>query len=418
MWRARWLLLGAWLPVLAGVLAVVETETAGAAPLAAQQRPQGKLQRPPGAERERLLRGLDPRVRTLADGRLTAPLANDHRAVLTLDPELDGFVAKLLKRYEVPHAGVVAMEPSTGKLLAYVSHSSRAPNGPDRVLDASAPAASVFKVVTATALLQAGVTPTRSVCYHGGASALSLSELVDNPRRDTACASLTGALGYSINAVFGKLALQFLDPKKLARQAGAYGFGQRLPFDVPTTESALTVPSERVEFARTAAGFWHTHLSPLHGVAIAASIANGGRMMRPELVERVVDARGRVLFSSQPVLYRKVTDPRTAKQLGTMMKATVSQGTSRRTFHDRRGRPLIPNVQVAGKTGTLSRESPYQGYTWWVGFAPVDKPRIALAVLVVNDPNWRIKASQVAAETLRHYLVEMPRSGQSVTAQR
>jgi penicillin-binding protein A len=216
----------------------------------------------------------------------------------------------------------------------------------------------------------------------------------------------------------GKLALQFLSPRKLARQADAYGFGAPLPFDVPTRESAVAMPSEKVEFARTAAGFWHTHLSPLHAAAIAASIANGGRMMRPELVERVIDADGRVLLQSAPVLHRKVTDPNTARQLATMMRSTVAQGTARRTFHDRRGRPLLPGVAVAGKTGTLSSERPYRGYTWWVGFAPAEQPTIALAVLVVNGPNWRIKASQVAAETLRHYLVEQPRREPAITARK
>lgn len=383
-----------------------------------QQRPQGRLSRAPVVEREALLRGLDPRVRTLSDNRLTAALPNARKAVLTLDPALDDFVGKLLRRHEVPEAGVVAIEPQSGKLLAYVSHSPRDPRGPDRVLDASAPAASVFKVITATALLSEGVMPSRSVCYHGGASHLTLGELVDDPHRDRACASLTGALGFSINAVFGKLALQFLSPKKLARQADAYGFGSPLPFDVPTRESAISMPSEKVEFARTAAGFWHTHLSPLHAAAIAASIANGGRMMRPGLVERVIDVDGRVLMQRQPMLHRKVTDPNTARQLATMMRATVAQGTSRRTFHDRRGRPLIPGVEVAGKTGTLSSERPYRGYTWWVGFAPAEQPTIALAVLVVNDPNWRIKASQVAAETLRHYLVDSPRRETAVTARK
>jgi len=107
--------------------------------------------------------------------------------------------------------------------------------------------------------------------------------------------------------------------------------------------------------------------------------------------------------------YRKVMEPLIASQLGTMMTATVKQGTSRRTFHDGRGRSLCPGVEIAGKTGTLSRENPYRGYTWWVGFAPVENPQIALAVLVVNTPNWRIKASGVAAETMRHFFVDMPK---------
>jgi penicillin-binding protein A len=381
--------------------------SAGAAPAAAAQGKEGRIARAP--TREQLITGLNPRSRTLVDGKLVSRLAGGNRAVLTLDPALDDFVAKLLKRNEVPYAGVVAMVPSTGRLLAYVSHSSAEPNGSDRCLDASAPAASVFKVITATALLNEGVSPTRSTCYHGGSSALTMRELVDNPKLDKACASLAGALGFSINAVMGKLALKHLDPKKLARQAALYGFGEHLPFDTSTETSALDMPTGDLEFARTAAGFWHMRLSPLHGAAIAATIANRGKMMRPELVDQVLDAQGNVISRSAPALYRKVTEPHIAAQLGQMLQSTVKQGTSRRTFHDARGRPLLPGIDVAGKTGTLSQEQPYRGYTWWVGFAPVEDPKIALAVLVVNTPNWRIKASQVAAETLRHYLVEMPR---------
>ena len=415
MCRPRWLLvLASSPPLIAGAVLPWRADVAEAAPLSTQQKPPANRPvRPPGMTREALLRGLNPRSRTLADGRMMAPLPGARTAVLTLDPMLDTFVAKLLQKHDVPQAGVVAMDPGTGKLLAYVSHGAPGGRGVERALDASAPAASVFKVVTATALLSEGVSPSRSVCYHGGSQRLSLDELVDSPKRDSACASLTGALGYSINAVFGKLALQYLSPQRLARQAAAYGFGEKLPFDVPTEQSALDVPRERVEFARTAAGFWHTSLSPLHGASIAAAIANGGRMMRPELVDRVLDAEGRTLYQSEPVLHRKVTDPQTAQQLGLMLRATVAQGTARRAFHDARGRPLLPGIAVAGKTGTLSSERPYRGYTWWIGFAPADRPRIALAVLVVNDPAWRIKASQVAAETLRHYLVDAPRGGEA-----
>ncbi|MET0341812.1 MAG: penicillin-binding transpeptidase domain-containing protein [Polyangiales bacterium] len=416
MWRPRWLLVLALAPLVAGLMSPIAPRPASAAP---PKSPAEKAARPPAISREALLRGLDPRARALSEGRLTTALPGARKAVLSLDPALDAFVSKLLQKNDVPHAGVVAMDPATGRVLAYVSHGQQGVRGPDRVLDASAPAASVFKVVTATALLAEGVTPSRSVCYHGGSQRLSMGELVDNPKRDTACASLTGALGFSINAVFGKLALQFLDPKRLARQAAAYGFGERLPFDVPTEPSVLDVPREKLEFARTAAGFWHTSLSPLHAAAMAASIANGGRMMRPELVDRVVDAQGKVVYASAPALHRKVTEPRTAQQLGIMLRATVAQGTSRRSFHDSRGRPVLPGIAVAGKTGTLSEERPYRGYTWWMGFAPADRPRIALGVLVVNSPNWRIKASQVAAETLRHYLVDAPRAaGGSGLAQR
>jgi cell division protein FtsI/penicillin-binding protein 2 len=381
--------------------------SAGAAPRSEVRPPEPE--RPKLPTRDELLRGFDPQKRTLEGGKLSAPTGSEHRAMLTVDASLDGFVAGLLERYDVPYAGVVAIEPSTGRVLSYVSHSSAEPGAGDWVLDASAPAASVFKVVTGAALLDHGVTPETTTCYHGGYSVLRASELEDNAKLDTACVSLTRALGSSVNVVFGKLALRHLDPQKLSRYAGAFGFGEAIPFDVPTMPSVIEVPRDPVEFARTAAGFWHMRMSPLHGALIAATIGNQGRMMRPYMVERIVDARGRPVSRTEPTLHRNVIERRTAELLGRMMRTTITQGTARKTFFDSKGNPFLPGIDVAGKTGTLSKERPYRGYTWWVGFAPANNPKIALAALVVNSPKWRIKASFVAREALRHYLIEEPK---------
>ncbi len=91
--------------------------------------------------------------------------------------------------------------------------------------------------------------------------------------------------------------------------------------------------------------------------------------------------------------------------VGEMMTRTVTKGTAKKAFWDQKGRPFLPGISVAGKTGTLSRYNPHRTYNWWVGYAPVDDPKIAVAALVVNEPKWRIKASYVAREALRKYLV-------------
>src|SRR3954452_12013048 len=98
----------------------VGIRSAGAAP-AVERRP--VLVRPKQPTRDALLKGFDPREKQLETDHYTSPLAQDHRATLTLDPAFDAFVEGLLDRYEVPQAGFVAIEPSTGKLLSYVSHS-------------------------------------------------------------------------------------------------------------------------------------------------------------------------------------------------------------------------------------------------------------------------------------------------------
>jgi penicillin-binding protein A len=379
----------------------------GAAPAAEGRAPP----RAKGPTRDALLKHFDPREHRLEDGRYRTELPQGYRAELTLDPGLQGFVTDLLRRYQVPQAGVVAIEPDTGKLLAYVSHAHTQDDAVDHVLDASPPAASVFKVVTGAALLDAGIAPDATTCYHGGASKLTAGELADNPKLDKACISLSGALGFSVNAVFGKLALKHLNEARLTRYASAFGFGERLPFDASTEVSVLDVPGERVEFARAAAGFWHMHMSPLHAGLLAATVANHGRMMRPLMVDKILGPGGRLVSRSEPQLHRSVIERRTAERLGRMMRMTVTRGTARKTFFDARGNPFLPGIEVAGKTGTLSKERPYRGYTWWIGYAPADAPKIAVAALVVNSPKWRIKAPYVAREALRYHLVEAPKRG-------
>jgi cell division protein FtsI/penicillin-binding protein 2 len=221
--------------------------------------------------------------------------------------------------------------------------------------------------------------------------------------------SLSGALGHSVNAVFAKLALRHLDEDILEHYGSAFGFGEVLPFEARPDPSRLDVPGERVEFARTAAGFWHAHMSPLHGAVIAATIANHGRMMRPYVLSRIDDPQGQAIARTEPTLYRAVIERRTAELLGGMMQRTVTSGTAHKTFFDDRGNAFLPGIPVAGKTGTLSKERPYRGYTWWIGFAPADAPKIAVSALVVNSPKWRIKASYVAREALRYFLIEKPR---------
>ncbi len=367
-----------------------------------------QAQRAERARRPASLAGIDLSARHLEDDVYVVDGADGSTAVLTLDAGLQAHMEAYFARYEVPEAGLVAIDPSSGRVLAYVSHRGREGAAADMARDASSPAASVFKIVTSAALLDAGVRSSERVCFHGGESRLALSLLEPNPTLDRSCATLAEALGGSLNVVFARLADQRLEPATLERYAHAFAFGQGLPFDLPSTPSEIEVPSERLEFARTSAGFWHSHLSPLHGALIAATVANGGAMPRAGVVDHVLDGAGHVEHRFTPSTYRQVVSRETADELNRMMRLTVSRGTSRRTFHDAAGRPFLPGVVVAGKTGTLSSERPYRGYTWWVGFAPADHPTIALATVVVNTPEWRIKAGHAAVEALRTYLAAHP----------
>jgi len=358
--------------------------------------------RSPGEAVAQPWQGLDLSQLVERDGRLVQEV-DGRTIVTTLDPDLQRFAQELLRRYEVPDGAAVAINSRTGEVLALAEHSQRSP-GRHVALEAGPPAASVFKIVTAAALLElAGLSPDLEVCYHGGSRGLTEAILRPDPQRDTRCATLAMALGRSINVIFGRLAAQHLSQEQLLGFAQAFGFNAPLPFELAIEQARADVPAERLERARMSAGFWHTHISPLQAAVMVQAIAQDGAMLRPYLVDEVRRGEDRVLYDGQPRFIGRACSEETARAVARMMVLTTSVGTARSSFHDRQGREVLPGIDVAGKTGTLHGRSPFRAYDWFVGFAPAEEAEIAVAGLVINDPEWRIKGHYVGRELLRRY---------------
>ncbi|HEY6557056.1 MAG TPA: penicillin-binding transpeptidase domain-containing protein [Polyangiaceae bacterium] len=378
--------------------------------------PLGKLQRRVSPELELpSLDGLDMQRLSLRPRRVTAPLPNGRVAELTLDPDVQRAALSQMKRYRIPEGGVVLMEVKTGRLLAYASYVNEGPKF-DVNVRAEAPAASIFKVVTGAALVERGdLQASSEQCYHGGRSRIAASELVEDPERDKWCATLASAMGRSLNVVFGRLAQKHLTPEDLTASAGAFGFGAPVPFVLPNEAPRVDIPTEPLEFARAAAGFWHTSLSPLAAATLAQTVANGGVALEPRLIQAVYNGTEKIWDDRRPpTVLRRAVRPATARELTEMMLQTVSQGSAYKSFHDDKGRAFLGSVSVAGKTGTLTREKENRHYTWFVGFAPAEKPEVAVSALVVNTPSWHIKGPQLARDTLRAYFAK--RGAKGVTA--
>lgn len=363
---------------------------------------------PVDIDRVRLM--LDPAQAVAEEGRLVQHLPDGSKAVLSLQPEAQEKLRALFDKYDVPVGAVVALEVTTGRVVAFVSR-SRAPTERPPTLDASFPAASVFKLVTTAALLEeAALDAAARVCYRAasGTRKLSAKDIEDafaEGADGVACGSLADGVAKSLNPVLARLAYEHLTPRTLLRFAERFAFGRAVPFDLPVDVSPLEIPQEKLEFARTAAGFWHVGLSPMHGAVLAQVIANGGRMLRPTMIDAVVTADGREAWTAEPQGLRRVIAETTAAALGAMMVQTVDVGTGKRDFTDPQGRPFL-SCPVAGKTGSLSNPRPFMAYSWFVGFAPAGSPPpgtpvYAVAALVVNEERWRIKAPLVARETLR-----------------
>jgi peptidoglycan glycosyltransferase len=348
-------------------------------------------------------------VRTLAPrpfgDRLVQPLSDGGRAELTLEPALQGAAEQLLRAADPVRGAAVVVDVTDGRVLALAGRTRAAPalNDLSVPLGVWAPAASVFKLVTTAALLDAGVPPDARVCYHGGSGSVEADNLVPKRRLDDRCRNLTYGLAKSQNAIIGRLAHDHLDPERLVKTAAAFGFGSAPAFELATVASTVTVPAEPLAFARTAAGFWQSMLSPLQGALMAATIARDGRTLPLHVVSRVVDGGGRERPLTLPQAGAQVLGEETAHTLGRMMINTTEWGSAQKAFHDGRHGRLLP-VRVAGKTGTLTGREPYLAYSWFVGFAPADEPKIAFAVLLGRAGESDVKAAEVARALVASWL--------------
>lgn len=394
--RARALLAAILLPFTL----VVATLTASPAP--AQEELPGLVPPMPVPSREKeapiaRLRSLAPQEDLLArarpdrQGRLVVP-GPQGEAVLTVEPLLQRQLTSLLKEYAVPYGAAVVLEPSTGRVLAMAEYSAAQPGLRGLATRAVFPAASIFKIVTGAALLEAGVPPEAETCFHGGKRRLNERLLVDG-ERDSQCHSLAMAMGKSGNVVFAKLTQRHLSAEALRHAAARFRFNRSIAFPVPTDVSLASIPEDDFGLASTGAGFGDVYLSPLHGALLAAAVANGGRWQEPVLFE------GTAAAPPEPML-----EPEVAQALTEMMEETVTSGTARRVFRERCCR--VPGA--VGKTGTLADRNPFRDYSWFVGFAPREAPRVAVAAVVVNEPLWRIRATWLGREALRLGLLARP----------
>lgn len=297
---------------------------------------------------------------------------------------------------------VVAIEPSTGKILALVStpgfdpntlatHDTVAASAAYQALDAApgnpmrsnaikeryAPG-STFKLVTAAAALESGqYTPE---------STLPAPRELDLPQTTSTIGNFGGggcgadpitladALRISCNTAFAQLGLN-VGADALQAQAEKFGFndpGQTIPMLV--VESVFPDDLNAPETAQSAIGQRDVQATPMQMAMVSAAIANGGRLMTPYVVDAVRSADLTTVTTTKPTLYSTAVSPATAAALTQMMVGVVQSGSGTSA--------QIPGVQVAGKTGTAQTTADQPPHAWFTAFAPADNPRVAVAVLV------------------------------------
>ena len=340
--------------------------------------------------------------RAVRKGEVMVAQTAEGEATLTLVPRMQQHLMQLLAKYEVPNGAFVAIEPATGRVLALASYSRAHPKGLPFALRGVAPAASIFKLVTAAALLEgSGLDPVEKTCFRGGRRRLyerHLREKLSGGR----CVDLAAAVAWSLNVPVAKMAVSHMKPDVLISAAESFGFNRVIPFELGGEPSYARIPQDTLGFGRAAAGFGDVRMSALHGALLAGAIANGGQLMRPYVIEETKAADGRVVRKGAPEILGVAASPAVAARVARMMALATTLGTGRRHLK-RRGRRFLGDVDVPGKTGSLFVYDPFMDYSWFVGFAPAKNPRIAFAAVVGNTPIWHIKSGFLAIEGLRRF---------------
>jgi peptidoglycan glycosyltransferase len=256
------------------------------------------------------------------------------------------------------------------------------------------PPGSTFKIVTAAAALESGkFTPDSTFsdpgyCTEYGKPVYNAGNADADGPESFGSLNLVTAFEHSVNSVFCNIG-KTLGAAKVLEQAKKFGFYSTPPLETPSdarSGSGLYVkhrlynpkdPNAQVDPGRLAFGQERMLVTPLQMAMVAAAIGNGGVVMQPYVVDRILKPGGGVLQTTKPKRRGRAISPQTAAELTTMMESVVTGGTGTAA--------QIPGVRVAGKTGTAETSKPGVNTAWFVAFAPADNPRYAVAVALENQ---------------------------------
>ena len=343
-----------------------------------------------------------------AGDRLVAPLPDGGLVSYTISPALQNRVERVMAENDVPFGVFVAIEPKTGKVLALTGYSSVNPGWGDDAFYKVYPMASLFKMVTACAALELKkVEPDTMFAFRGSSYSENPKYWSVNPKKAGQQMPLDLAMGKSINPVFGRLASDVVGRELIMSYARRFGFNQTLFPGMPVVPSRAALPKDDLELKLMGCGLGReVKISPFHAAVMMAGLANKGTMLAPILAEEIRDGGNRVLPAAKTQIIGHLVTTETADKLSRMLLTTVTEGTSRRAFHDRQGRPKLPSVTICAKTGSINGTDPEGSYTWFAAYAPAEDPQIALVALVINQSRWKIKASRLGAEALEEFFAD------------
>ena len=348
-------------------------------------------------EAGRSMRSVDGKARPIYDsGNLYIEPQDGSTVRLTIDATIQEIVEKAMREcYEVNKAQAVhaiAMDVYTGAVLAMCSKPDYDPNDPPRdQLDAlqslmrirlisdSYEPGSTFKILTAAAALDSGVTAPEDGFYCSGKIKVDGDTIKcwGNPHK---AETMAQALQNSCNPVFVELALR-MGTERFYQYLHAFGLGAKTCIDLQGEESGILIPVnsvKNVDLARIGFG-QSVAVTPVQLLTAACSVINGGRLMRPYLLKEAVSPDGTVLYRTSPKVVSTPISEETSLTMRKLLEDVVAIGGAKNA--------RIPGYRIGGKTGTAQvykdgRIVRNVHIGSFLGFAPADDPRIALLVIV------------------------------------
>jgi len=307
----------------------------------------------------------------------------------------------------------IVLKPQTGEVLALVTKPSfdanrletdmpqlqANPSAPllDRATQGLYPPGSTFKIVTASAVLADNVAaPDTKINQTGDTFVVDgFTVRGSNLPRGLSNPTLTQAFQYSCNPCFAQLGLQ-LGWQRFTQAADQFGIGKAISFDVPVRSSQLHDPNadlSRVLLANTAYGQGQLQVTPLQMALTTAAIANGGNMPQPHVVVRQTTRAGQTVAEFGGGSLGTAVDGKVAGEVRQMMVDVVEQGSGVLA--------KIPNVQVAGKTGTAETGGGQAPDAWFTAFAPANEPRYVVTVIREHKGEGADQAAPMAKTILQ-----------------
>ena len=335
----------------------------------------------------------------------------------SIDEALQQYLVKRLYQKTSRYIAIVVLEPASGRILALVGFDKHGRTG-NPCLQSSFPAASVFKIVTAGAAIEhCRLSSQSTLTYNGAKHTLYKSQIKDIDNRYTHRTTLAASFAESVNPVFGKLGRHCLGQEAITRYAEAFGFNRRIPFELPLPASRAVVTDEPYQWAEVASGFNRsTLISPLHGALIAAVPANAGALVEPTIVDRITGPGGQVLYRAGRKQATAAVTPQTAREIERLMLETVRRGTARKVFRTRSKDPVLSQLVIGGKTGSIDNAGHDARYDWFVGFARHDRHPAAMAVaaVVAHEKYIGRRAAEYARMAMKEYFrTRIPVEGKS-----